>query len=476
MKEFFARIKKDGALGTIRRALASKYYPFVTAAVSLFCYYLGLDIVMICYIGITSVLMLILSDDLTPLISNFLFMNVMVSPNHAPTTEVDLYDSDYFFQPAILSLVIIVIVSIVGAMIYRIIMTIKRRNFKLTPAFFGLCALAVVFLMGGMFSKDFKPMTLVYGSIMAVLFLGIFALMKDNLKISKENFEKIAFAFVALSALVVIEVAVVYITKFRTIFADGEIHRGPLMGFGWGTYNQVGMLLLISLPAIFYLAGKYKHGYLMFLYSIVVLFAAFMSMSRQAMLCSIVVYPLCLVILLIKGKNRMINAIITGVAAAGLIVFMGVFWDKLMSMFTNVFNNLMSGSGRTEIWVDGFKDFISAPFLGIGWYPPLIEKYPAMGTVGFDFIPEMYHDTFIQLMASCGICGLAAYLVHRVQTVISFCKNVTLERTFIAICVFALLLINIFDNHLFYMFPTIVYSSLIALLIKSEKKEEPEQN
>ena len=476
MKEFFAKIKSDGALNTVKRALSSKYFPFVTAAVSVFCYYLGLDIVIIYYIGLTSVLMLLLLDDLTPLISNFLFMNVMVSPQHAPTTETrDLYDSDYFFHPAILSQVIIVIVLAFAAIAFRIVMTIKKGKFKPTPTFFGLAALAVVFLMGGMFSKGYKPMNLVYGTIMAALFLGPFVLMKDNLKISRENFEKIAFYFVALSALVVIELAVRWITRFGDIVQNGSIMRKPLEAFGWGTYNQVGMLLLISLPAIFYLAAKFKHGYLFFLYSILVLFAAFMSMSRQAMLCSVIVYPVCLVILLIKGKNRMINAIITGVAAAGIIVFMGVFWDKLMSLFSNVLSNLASGSGRTDIWKDGFKEFLSAPFLGSGWYTDLIDKYPGLHTIGFNFIPEMYHDTFIQLMASCGVVGLAAYIVHRTQTVVSFCKNVTQERAFVALCVLALLLVNIFDNHLFYIFPTMLYSSLIAVIIKSEKKEPPEQ-
>lgn len=477
MKEFFAKIKSDGALKTIKRALASKYYPFVTAAVALFCYYLGLDVVIIYFIGITSILMLLLLDDLTPLISNFLFMNVMVSPQHAPATDaVENYNSYYFFHPAVLSFVIIIIVLMVAAIIFRIVMTIKKGNFKLTPTFFGLCAFAAVMILGGLFSKGYDPMNLVFGAVMAALFLGIFSLMKDNLKISKENYEKIAYAFVALSALVIIELAVVYISKFNEIFSDGVISRGPLIGFGWGTYNQVGMLLLISIPAIFYLAGKNERGYLFFLYSVVVLFAAFMSMSRQAMLGSVVIYPLCLIILLIKGKNRMINAIITSVAAVCIIVLMGVFWNKLSELFSNIFNNLFSGSGRTKIWKEGIGEFVSAPFLGTGWYTDLADKFEGLGKVGFSFIPEMYHDTFVQLLASCGIMGLAAYLVHRVQTVISFCKNVTLERTFIGVCVLALLIVNLFDNHLFYLFPTMVYASLIALLIKSEKKEEPEKN
>lgn len=477
MKEFLAKIKSDGAIKTLKRALSLKYLPFVTAAISLLCYYLGWDIVFIWYIGISGVLMLVLLDDLTPLVSNFLFMNVIVSLQHAPATDaVDSYNSYYYFHPAILSQVIIVIAAVVAAIIYRIIITVKHKNFRLTPAFWGLCAFSATLILNGLFSKEYNPMNLAYGLVMALFFLGIFALMKDNLKIDKANFEKIALAFVALSALVIIELAVRWITKFGDIVQNGTIERDPaLVAFGWGTYNQVGMLLLISIPAIFYLAGEYKHGYLFFLYTMLVLLAAFMSMSRQAMIGAVVIYPLCLVILLIKGKNRMINSIITAVAAAVLIVFIGVFWNKLMSLFADVLNNLFSGSGRTKIWKDGLEKFISAPFLGTGFYSDLVGRFEGLGKVGLSFIPEMYHNTFVQLLASCGIAGIGAYLAHRVQTVISFFKNVTKERAFVAICVLALLIVNLFDNHLFYIFPTIVYSSLIALLIKSEKKEEPEQ-
>ena len=82
----------------------------------------------------------------------------------------------------------------------------------------------------------------------------------------------------------------------------------------------------------------------------------------------------------------------------------------------------------------------------------------------------MYHNTVFQLLGSCGIIGLAAYVFHRVQTVISFFKNPTLERVYIAVTIITLLVLNLLDNHLFYMLPTLVYSTLLAAYIKAEEK------
>ena len=51
-------------------------------------------------------------------------------------------------------------------------------------------------------------------------------------------------------------------------------------------------------------------------------------------------------------------------------------------------------------------------------------------------------------------------------------KNVTVERAFIAATIGAMLIISLFDNHIFNIFPTIIYSSLIAVLTAGEHKEQ----
>ncbi len=467
MKSAIKKINFNGILNIIRRALASKFFPFATAAVNVLCYYLGLDLVIIYYTAIVGTLILILCDDLSPLISLFLFMNIMISKQHSPSYLTG--GSDYYFQTAVLAQVIVCISALVIAVFYRIVKLYLERKFKATPVFYGLCALAIAFVMNGMFSADYKPTDLMYGAFMAFFFLGIYVLMKDNIKPCKELYERIAFGFIALSAVLILELVIAYATT-ENIFVNGVVNR-ELIAFGWGMYNTYGMLIVLCIPAALFLAAKLKHGYLFTVYSLVLVAAAVLCMSRQSMLTAVIIFPICIIILLVKGKYRVQNLIICGVAIAGLIAILGVFHNKVGEYLKNIFANIevdgeLNGSSRTILWRTAFKNFISAPLFGTGFYVYLPQAAPM---VGLDIIPLMYHNTFMQLLASCGIIGLLAYVVHRIQTIISFLKKITFERTYIAVTLLALLIISIVDNHMFYILPTLVYSSLLSVMVRSEK-------
>ena len=66
-----------------------------------------------------------------------------------------------------------------------------------------------------------------------------------------------------------------------------------------------------------------------------------------------------------------------------------------------------------------------------------------------------------------------AYLVHRALTVISYFRKITLERTFIALTILSLLIVSLLDNHVFNIFPTMIYTYLISVLVKSEDRKKP---
>ena len=462
MKESILKFKEGKVVKTIKSVLSWRYFPFITAALSLLNYYTGLDVFYIYYFCITGSLMLLLLDDTTPLFANLLLMAVMISRKNS--TMPSMSGASYYSSPVILTQVIILLAIHIAAVIYRIAITIKRGKFSLSPIFFGLCALAFVLLLNGIFSKGYQPKNLLYGLIMAASFLGVFTAMKDNVSCSKESFINVAYSFVALSAVLLIELIVTYFTT-EGIIENGVLQRTRLV-FGWGTYNQAGMLYLICIPPILFLAGRQKFGYLFSVYAIAVAVGTFFTMSRQAILASVIILPLCVIILIVTGRNRLANIIIAAVAVVALAIVLGVLWSKILVFFDSLNASLTTGSGRTRLWEQAIKNFKSAPFLGVGFY---VEFDNYAGASGLGFLPNMYHNTIMQWMGACGICGLIVYLFHRVQTVISYFKRVTVERTFIAVTVLALLIVNLLDNHLFNIFPTLIYSFLIALLEKSEK-------
>lgn len=462
------KIRENRICKALSCALSWRYFPFITAVFVVGFYYLEWDLATIYLMGITGILSVLLLDNLTPLISNFLFIGIIISEGHSPSTfGSGNAASDFLFQPAVLGQIVAVVSLYLLAIGVRLFMTVKQGKFKLTPTFYGLAVLGFVFILNGLFSENYSPTNLIYGVIMALCFLGVFALMKDNVTCNDKTFTDVAFAFMALSVALILELFIKYVTT-PDIFVGDEIDREKL-GFGWGMYNNMGMLMLLSLPSVMFIAGKHKYGYLFYGYALLHVVAIIMTMSRQAIFGVAIIFPVCLVMLLWKGKHRLINSIISGGALAVLIILIIIFRDKLGTIFELLTKDIESGNGRMGLWKDAIKNFKSAPLFGTGFFVDLAND---PGFAGLSLIPDMYHNTIMQLLASCGLTGLLAYAVHRAQTVVSLIKNPSLPRIYIAVTVLSLLIVNLLDNHLFYILPTIVYSCLISILIKSEDKTE----
>lgn len=130
-----------------------------------------------------------------------------------------------------------------------------------------------------------------------------------------------SLGFFALSVCVVIELIVAYCTYDKLWTSTGGIDRNQLY-FGWGIYNTIGMLFTVSMPSAAYLARRYRRGGHFFtVYLVVLLVCAFLSMSRQAMLCGSLVFLICAAWILIKCPERWLNAaIFVGSALVAVIV------------------------------------------------------------------------------------------------------------------------------------------------------------
>jgi O-antigen ligase len=358
----------------------------------------------------------------------------------------------------------VLITIYVLAILFKIALSIKHKTFKVSPLFFGFLAFVCALMLNGAFSEEYKALDFVYGLFLAFLFLGIFVLMCGNIKVTSRTFESIALSFVALTVLLIIELAVKYATT-EGIVVNGVINKSAIV-FGWGVHNTMGMLFSISIPSILYLAGIYKWGWLFTLYSFVVYIAIFFTMSRQAMVGGSIIFVCSSLMLIIKGKNRIVNSSVFAVAAIAVATLLIVRWDKISDLFANVLHNLTNTSGRTELYATALENFKKYPIFGIGFFINLAND---PGWAGLDIIPLMYHNTFMQLLGACGGLGLLTYAIHRTQTVICYIKNITVERTYIAFTILALLIVNLFDNHLFYLLPTILYGCLVAVLKSSEK-------
>ena len=420
--------------------------------------------VMIWFVAICSVGILLTCRDATPAFAIFLFINIIISLKNSPSVLGN--ESNYFMRPEIYGQVIAAISMCVVGLIARLAYNIYTKTFKPSPMFFGVCALCAAFLLNGVFFEGYEPLDTVFGLFLTAMYILIFILISGNITPTKSTFEKIAFYCCVLFIVLAIELIVAY-TTYDDLFVDGFVDREKLF-FGWGMYNTIGMLFCVCIPAWFYLAITQKYGCIYTVFGILNIIITFFTFSRQSMLGAAVIGTVCIVWLLIcrKGRDRLINIVILVTAAVCVCVVILAKWDKLAVYVQSIIDNLNDGGNRIELWKRAIEDFLKAPIFGVGFY--YLKDLDA-GFVGLDIIPKMYHNTILQILGACGIVGLVTYLFHRAQTAISLFKNITLERVYLALTGGILLFVSLFDNHMFYLFPTLLYVGLVGLLKASEK-------
>lgn len=462
MKEKFEKLQNSAFVNVLKYFFNSAYFPFASAAVTLLCYYTGLDTLLICYLGISVVLIFFLLEDVAPVVNVLLYIRICLSPQKNPDYNGVPLTQWGMFIPAI-----IVGAIAIAALVYRVVKTFRNGKFKPTPMLYGMMAFSAVILLGGLGAKDYSPQNLMFGAFMLLALVGVYAIAKDNIKCDEKTFTQIAYALVAYSVVLVVELAVNYITV-DGIIVDGKIVRGAIV-FGWGPYTSYGVLAVMTIPAITYLAGKLKYGFLLTAYAVAVAAAVILSCARQGIVALAIVYPISLLLLLIKGKNKFANATVAAALFIACALLLAVYYEYIFDFFKTLFANVivdgeLDGSGRMRLWRQGIENFKNYPVFGIGFYTKTIYPYNS-----FRFLPYVYHNTIVQMLGACGIIGLVVYLVHRVQTVLCYCKNVTLERTFIVLAASSILITSLLDVHLFGIWLTMVYAFYVAVLEKSLK-------
>lgn len=477
MNQIGERIENSKITQFLRRALSSCFFPIVTAVVSVGSYYLGWDIVNIWYLCICGTAIMVCCKDVSPVLCLILFFSLLPSPQHSP--KFGDQSSNYLVSAPILAQEIIGVIFFLGTVVFRLVSGIVRGKFKITPMFWGIIGLSAAFVLNGIFYSKYTPMNLLYGAAISAVIIVFYVFCYCNFGKSEETFRRIAYYFVAVAATVTLELGITYLTNLSQ---SSEYSWRHLLKFGWGTYNQAGLLLTFAIPSWFYLAGKHKYGYFFLLGAVANVGLCFLSQARQAMLMSLVIFCACSVWILIwdKGKKRIIDLIIIGVLAALAVILAGIMHEKLLVFFSSALNkdSLSTGNGRTGLWKEGWQNFLRKPLFGIGFYDPQAVE----GEVGYfvpgdlsHAIPRMCHNTIFEIMSACGLVGLLAYAAHRTLTVISFINNVTHERVLIAATACVILLLSLLDNHFFGVFPTIIYSLLIAMLSATEKEKQPKK-
>lgn len=433
------------------------FYPLFVALVVFIGHTFSIEIISVSLLIATAILAIILCDDLRVIISPF-FMILF-------TFSYGTFKSGWLGSSSFAIFAFILLFLLFVALCFHFVLHKKTNAFKdaiKSPLFLGIAILCVSFLLNGFFNfSNYRSINITFAILLSISLVGIYVIFSAGIKKRTDTIEYLVYILYIVSILLMLQM-VVLLLRDASYFPDGSIDKNTLI-LGWGMWNNIGGMLTMLLPIHFYLSATKKHGFIFYFTAILTYITILFSLSRSSLLFATLISAICILIICIKGKNIKTNRMIT--LAFLIIGLLGiiVLWNKLSTLLSSYINQGFGDNGRFEMYKHGFNNFLSHPIFGGGFGSCIEDNF------GHGIEPNRYHNTFIELLATCGILGFGTYLFHRYQTVKLFLsKRNNLECVFLFISILALLLTSLLDNHFFNLYPTMYYAVILCVIEKSE--------
>ena len=276
-------------------------------------------------------------------------------------------------------------------------------------------------------------------------------------------------AWVGLCIGSVILVQLFHLYLANNVIVDGQIIRERIF-CGWGTCNNIGALLAMVIPFVFFLAFHSKRPWIYEIVALLFMAGVFISCSRASILVAGAVYFLSYGVLAYKRFFKPIGWFLRlAMLAALLSALFVLFRENLLYLFESLISRGWGSSERIEIYAEGIKQFLKLPIFGGSFFPLDYVPFEFSSVQAFSsFFPPRWHNTIIQMLASCGAVGFTAYIFHRWQTITVLMRKPTAEKIFISLSILVLLGTSMVDCHFFNVGPTLFYSTMLAFAEKAD--------
>ena len=442
----------------MNRFLATPYYILAVMVLSLAAHLLSLETVVYTVFALVAIYTAVLGTDLLPLTPLFLFCYITPSIDNNPGKNAQsVFSGKSGMYIAILG---ILMALAVGFYVVRNRKQFFRQKRTLLP---GLLALAAAYLLSGIGSDHYGNVAgrnLLFAAMQAAALLLPYLLLSGGVQWTKTRQDYLAWVGFAGGAAVLVQLVVCYLTQ--GVVVNGVIERHKIYT-GWGMYNNMGFVIAMAIPFAFYLATKYRRGWIGTVIGSVFLVGVLLSCSRTSLLMGTISYCLCIFLMLHYAKNRRHNTIaLISVLLLGCATLL-LFHKQLLRLFSDFLGMGVDPSSRDVFFREGLKLFAQKPLFGNSFYSPGYTPWDFSSVDALSqLIPPRWHSTPLQLLVSCGIVGICAYLFHRYQTVRLLVRAGNKESTFIGCAIGVLLLCSLFDCHFFNLGPTLFYSAALA--------------
>ncbi len=426
----------------------------LTAAANLF----SLELAVYTVFTLVVVYVCLLGDDLRPIMPLVVFCYLAPSVANNPG-----YNAASVFSGGTGVYILClggVIALAVGVYVFR-----NRRSFfrHKRPLLGGMLLLAGAYMLSGIGSAaypDAAAKNLFFAFLQGACIIVPYYLFSGGLDWKHTRKDYFAWVGFCAGGLLVIEILWIYLTG--NVTEEGVIIRQRIYT-GWGMYNNMGGMLAMMIPFAFYLATKYHKGWIGTVVGSAFFVCILLTCSRNSIITATAVYIVCILLMLSYARNRRHNTIALVTVSTVLILTFVLFHDQILLLFSDLLDRGLDPSSRDYIYWEGLKLFAEAPIFGSSFYSPGYQPWDFSIVDSFSsFFPPRWHNTVIQLLASCGVVGLCAYILHRVQTVRMLLCGHSKEKAFIACSLGVLVVCSLFDCHFFNIGPTLFYSMALA--------------
>ncbi len=457
---YFAKMRERSAVKAVRSFLYSDFYLLVVVALMACANIFGLEIPVYYAYFLFCLLIVLFAEDCFPIMPMACCGYMTFSAKNNPAKHVG---ETMFANPAITAQFIAIAAVIAVILTVRLVfeLRVKRRG-RFPLLTFGFFALGASYLLGGAFTSFYGLRTVLFGIVQIISLSLFYFYLSVTVDWGKRRAGDCIKVFTAVGGGLALEAFAMYLTpEVLNAFAEGTFNRGYLVT-GWGVYNNVGGMLVLCLPAPFYFAATKRHGWVYSLFGSELMLAILFTQSRNSILCGAILYLACMTVVLVKSREyeRFHHFLVNVAFILGIALAIVILRDSLGASFLRLFQEFFQGESRLQIYRDGLKEFVKNPIFGNGWYEGLGAIYGNLPSTSF--LPPRYHNTYVQLFASGGVVAMGAYLFHRGQTVALFLQKPTTEKSFVGLCVLALVLISFLDCHFFNFGPGLLYSCLLV--------------
>lgn len=403
-------------------------------------------------------------------------VNCYIMPSHL--NNPGKHAESIFFMENGAHQFVIMAAILLSAAIFRLIFdreigfrNIKRVKFKLLAGMLALCA---AYLLSGIGSENYAEVAaqnIRFALLQCVAVIVLYFLLSFTVKWEECDKRYLCYVLVLMGIVIGIEVLNIY--RINEVIVNGSIDKLKIY-VGWGISTNIGMHFALAIPAAFYLVYKGEGTVSYHAVAVLLLLLTILTTSRAAVLGACACYVLCVALVAFRGETAKTRR----VTLIGGLIFLLAGAGALLSsdIISFTFSNGLSSAPRLNLYRFGLKLFREAPILGNGFFGlndynldySIWEKVEAFSE-GF---PDRWHNTIVQLLVSCGLCGLIAYLYHRYQTLKLFLVKINAEKIFVGIALSVLLGLSLVDCHFFNVGPVLIYSAALAFIEGTEGTAE----